>query len=135
MLDVVHRHANGAVLDVGVTALAAIDFDAQRVLLILLRQRDNAARQGRREQQRPALGRRGLENELQILAEAEIEHLVGLVEHDGFQLRHVEAATSQMIAEPARRADHDMRAVGEFALFAPGSMPPTQETTRAPVYW
>ena len=87
-------------------------------LLVLLRQRDDAARQRRREQQRAARLRRGLEDEFQILAKAEIEHLVGLVEHDGLQLRDVEAAAPQMIAQPSRRADDDMRAVGELALLA-----------------
>ena len=87
--------------------------------LVLFGQRDDAARQGRREQQRAALGRRGLEDEFQVLAEAEVEHLVGLVEHDRLQRRHVERGRAEMIAQPARRADHDMRARGELALLAP----------------
>ena len=33
---------------------------------------------------------RGVEDEFEIFAEAEVEHLVGLVEHDGAQRRHVE---------------------------------------------
>ena len=40
---------------------------------------------GGREQQGAALGRRGVEDVLQVLAEAEVEHLVGLVEHHGPQ--------------------------------------------------
>ena len=62
--------------------------------------------------------RRGLEDEFHVLAKAEIEHLVGLVEHDRLQFRNVETAAPQMIAEPPRRADHDMRARGQFALLA-----------------
>ena len=112
------RDPDGAVLDVGMAAFVARDFDAKRVLLILLRQRDDAARQGRREQQRAAGVRRGLEDEFQILAKAEIEHLVGFVEHDGLQLRDVETAAPQVVAQPARRSDDDVRAVGKLALFA-----------------
>ena len=72
----------------------------------------------RREQQRAAGVRRGLEDEFHILAKTEIEHLVGLVEHDGLQFRNVETAAPQMIAQPPRRADHDVRAGGQFALLA-----------------
>ena len=87
-------------------------------MLIFLRQRDDAARQGRREQQRAAFFRRGLEDEFHVLAKTEIEHLVGLVEHDRLQLRNVEPAAPQMVAEPAGRADHDVGARGELALLA-----------------
>ena len=109
---------DGAVLDIGVAAFVARDLDAKGLLLIVLRQRDDAARQGRREQQRAAGVRRGLEDEFHILAKAQIEHFVGLVEHDGLQLRDVEAIAPQMIAQPAGRADHDVRAGGKLALFA-----------------
>ena len=48
------------------------------------------------------VGRRGLEDEFHILAKAEIEHLVGFVEHDGLQLRDVEPAAPQMVAAAGR---------------------------------
>jgi len=50
LLDVLRGDANGAVIDVGVTTLAVGDFDAESVLLIILRQRDDAARESRGEQ-------------------------------------------------------------------------------------
>jgi hypothetical protein len=73
---------------------------------------------GRREQQGAAVIRRRLQDEFHILAEAEVEHLVGLVEHDRLQFRNVEPAAPQMVAEPSRCADHDMRARGELTLLA-----------------
>ena len=118
VLDIAGRDPDRAVLDVGMAALVARDFDAKGRLLILFRQRDDAARQCRREQQRAAVLRRGLEDEFHVLAKTEIEHLVGLVEHDRLQFRNVETAAPQMIAEPPRRADHDMRARGQLALLA-----------------
>ena len=99
-------------------ALVARDFDAQGMLLILLRQRDDAARQRRREQQRAAFFRRGLEDEFQVLAKTQVEHLVGLVEHDRLQFRDIEPAAPQMVAQPSGRADHDVGARGELALLA-----------------
>ena len=118
MLDIAGRDPDRAVLDVGMAAFVALDFNAERPLLIFFCQGHDAARQGRREQQRAAGFRRGFEDELHVLAKAEIEHLVGLVEHDRLQLPDVEAAAPQMIAEPAGRADHDVGARGEFALLA-----------------
>ena len=43
-------------------------------------------RHGRREEQRLALGRDQRDDPLQRVDEAEIEHLVGLVEHEDFEL-------------------------------------------------
>ena len=48
---------------------------------------------------------------LEILAEAHVEHLVGLVEHGDAQLRQVERAALEMVAQPPRRSDDDMGAV------------------------
>jgi hypothetical protein len=49
VLDIVRDDADGAVLDVGVAAFAARDFDAECVFLILPGQRHDSARQRRRE--------------------------------------------------------------------------------------
>ena len=87
-------------------------------MLIFLRQRDDAARQCRRKQQRAAFLRRGLKDEFHVLAKTEIEHLVGFVEHDRLQFRNIEPAAPQMVAEPSRRADHDVGARGQLALLA-----------------
>src|SRR6478609_9428358 len=111
VLGITGRDPDRAVLDIGVTAFVAGDLDPERPLLILLGQRDDAARERRREHQGATRVRRGLEDELHVLAKAEIEHLVGLVEHDHLQFGDVETAASSRCS---RR----------------GSMPPTQETTR-----
>ena len=118
MLDIARRDTDRLVFDVGVAAVTAGHFDAESILLVLLRHRDDGARQGCREQQRAACVGRGLEDEFHVLAKAEIEHLVGLVQHNGFQLGDVEALAADVIAQPSRRADHDMRAGLEFALLA-----------------
>ena len=69
----------------------------------------------------------------EILAEAHVEHLVGLVEHRDLERRQVERAALEMVAQPARRADDDMRAVAErAALLRLASIPPTQVAMRAP---
>jgi hypothetical protein len=116
MLDIAGGDPDRAVLDVGMAALVACDFDTKGLLLIFLRQRDDAARQGRREQQRAALFRRGLQDEFHVFAKTEVEHLVGLVEHDRLQLRNIKATAPQMVAKPSGRTDYDVGARGELTL-------------------
>ncbi len=90
--------------------------DAVRVALVAPRQGDDVLGQGGGEQERAAVFRRGVEDELQILAEAEIEHLVSLVEHHDAHLGGVEAPALQVVAQAARGADHDMAAIGQRPL-------------------
>ena len=54
----------------------------------------------------------------EILAEAEVEHLVGFVEHDGAQAAQLEVAALEVVAQPSRRADHEVRALRQRALLA-----------------
>ena len=91
-------------------AFAALDLDAQRLALIALGHGRDGAGHGGGEQQRAALGGRRLEDEFEVFAKAEVEHLVGLVEHHGAQLRDVEPAALDMVAQPAGRSDDDVRA-------------------------
>ena len=94
-------------------ARRGLDLDAQRVVLIVLRELDDLLREGRGEQQAAAALGRALQDEFEIVAEAEIEHLVGFVEHDGLELRQVEAPPLDMVAQAPGRPDDDMRALLE----------------------
>ena len=116
MLDFVGGDPERAVLDVAMRLVLDQRVDAVCVALIAPRQGDDVLRQGRGEQEGAAILRRGVENEFQVLAETEIEHLVGLVEHDDAHLRGVEAPALQMVAQAARRADHDVAAIGQRPL-------------------
>jgi len=70
--------------------------------------------------QRLAGGGSGVEDELQIFAEAEIKHLISLVENRCLELAEIETATFEMIAQTTRRADDDMGAGLELAGFRAG---------------
>ena len=112
--------AHGAVIDVGMAAGVAHRLDAQGVALVFSGQRDDALRHGRGEQQRAAAFGRGVEDEFEILAEAHVEHLVGLVERRHGETRQVERAALQMVAQASRRADDDLRAGLQRAAFGAG---------------
>ena len=120
VLDFSRRDADGAIFDVGMAAFCACHLDAQRIALVALGERRDAARHGGGEQKAPPLRRRGVEDEFEILAEAEIEHLVRLVENDDAQGGDIQPATLQMVAQASGRADHDVGALIEHALLLAG---------------
>ena len=67
-----------------------------------------------REEQRLAARRRLLEDPLDVLHEAEREHLVGLVEHDVARVRELQPAAADQVHHAAGRADHDLRALAQL---------------------
>ncbi|MNT63611.1 hypothetical protein D3C72_2014430 [compost metagenome] len=90
--------------------------DAHGVALVILGKRRDRARHGCREHQGAAIVRGFLEDEFEVFAEAEIEHLVGLVEHDGAQRGDVERVAAYMVAKASGRADDDVGAALQRAL-------------------
>ena len=96
-------------------AILADRRDAQRILLVAFGERDDGPRHGRGEEEGAAPGGGGVENLLEILAKAHVEHLVRLVEDGDAEVRQIERAALQMVAQPARRADDDMGAAGQAA--------------------
>ena len=117
MFPVPRRHRQGAIFDVDVLLGLALGLDAQRVALEILGQSRDLFRHGGREHQGAAFFRRGLQDEFQIVTKAEVEHLVRLVQHHGLQARQVKRAALDMVAQATRRADDDMRAAFQRALF------------------
>jgi hypothetical protein len=100
--------------------LAGSRLDAQGVALVALgeRRRWRSGWWPRTAACGAILGRR-VEDEFEILAEAEVEHLVGLVEHDGLG-REVERAALDVVAQASGCADDDMGAVLEQAALGAG---------------
>ena len=119
MFALVGSAAHGAIFDIGMGSGGGCDIDAQAVALEIAGQQRNGFWDGGGKQQGAAFRRRGRENEFEIFAKAEIEHFVGLVEHNRAQCRGVEASALQMVAQAARRANDNMAAIGQFALLAP----------------
>src|SRR5690606_13170695 len=99
------------VFDVAMRAVLNQGVDAHRIPLVAPGHRFDVLRDRRREKKRPALLRGRVENKLEILAKAEIEHLVGLVENGDAQARSVEPPALDMVAKTSRGADHDMAAI------------------------
>ena len=87
--------------------------DEGRPLGVAARQRHHRLRHGGREQHRLPVRRGGGDDRLHVRQEAEVEHLVGLVEHEDPQRAKLQVALAQMVEEAARGADHDLGALGQ----------------------
>ncbi|GGR22086.1 hypothetical protein GCM10010196_14610 [Agromyces mediolanus] len=74
------------------------------------REGDDRAGHGRGEQHGVPHGRNLREDLLDVGEEAEVEHLVGLVEHDLLHLAEVQEALAGQVEETAGGADDDLRA-------------------------
>ena len=111
----VRLHEVDEVLDVGVRGAGGGAFDARGIGLHAVGERHDLARERRRHEVRAMVFRREADDGLEVVAEPEVEHAIGLVEHDGGELRSVDGAALEMIEEPTRRADDDGRPGAERA--------------------
>ncbi len=98
---------------VGVLVRVAHGPDVGRLLHVAAGQRDDRARHRRGEQHRLAVRGRLRHQRLDVGQEPEVQHLVGLVEHDGAGLRQVEVALLGQVDEPAGGADDDLDALAQ----------------------
>ena len=88
------------------------------VALIAARQHRDALRHGRGKQQAAFFRRHRLQHEFEIFAKAEIEHLVGFVEHHDRQRGNIQRPALDMVAQAPRRAHDDMDARLQGAALA-----------------
>ena len=99
----------------GVVDARGLDRDLDRVVEVLLRDAPDL-RGHRRREERHVLVVRGVgEDRLDVVREAHLEHLVGLVEDEEAQLTQVERALLEVVHDPARRADDDVHAAAQRA--------------------
>ena len=104
LVDELRRGGHGGVLVGGLRA------DVHRVAHVGARQRDDRGRHGGREQHRLPGLRRHPHQLLDVGEEPEVEHLVGLVQHDGVDVGEVEALAVGQVDETTGRADDDVDA-------------------------
>ena len=112
-------HLDVALRDVVGGRGLGLDRHLDRVVQVLGGDLADGRRHGRREQ-RDLLVLGGVgQDALDILGEAHLQHLVGLVEHQVVQVREVQAALLQVVDHPARGADDDLRAALESGQLRP----------------
>ncbi len=87
--------------------------DVRGVVHVLAGQRDDLAGHRRREEHRLAAGGDQPDDLLDVGQEAEVEHLVGLVEDQGAHLAEAQQALLGQVDQPARGADDDLDALAQ----------------------
>ena len=91
----------------------------------------------RGEEGRLARGRDRGQHRIEVLGEAHVEHLVGLVEHDELDGIEVQAAPRQMVDGAARRRDDEVDAAAQAAQLLADRLPAVDrqhaDARRAPV--
>jgi len=97
------------VLDVGVSVAEARALDVDGVLLDAIRERHHVARERRRHEVRPSLHRDHGQDGLEVLAESEVEHRIGFVEHDRRERRRVDPLALERVSQTPRGGDDDGR--------------------------
>ena len=115
-VDAVAAHVQEVVLQGTRGLLVAVQLDLDRLLQVLGGEVLDRRGHGRRPQQHGVLLQQAGEDEVHVLDEAHVEHLVGLVEDDGAHLLQVDAGVPDQVDEAARRGHEDVDAVVELAL-------------------
>ena len=99
----VHRHQ--PLLDRAGSGIARADLDAQRIVQRQAREHADLVGEGGGEQQRLALARQRRVHRLQLFGEAQVEHAVGFVEHQGLHLAELDGVLAEQV-EQAPRGGH-----------------------------
>jgi len=99
------------------------ELQADGVAQVALDDRAEAGRERRREEHGLALGGGRVEDRLEVLGEAHVEHLVGLVEHHGAQAVQPQRAAFEVVAGAAGRRDDDVDAAREHLDLAAERLP------------
>ena len=95
------------------------DRDLGRIGEITVGELLDRLRHGRREEQGLALRRHQRDDPLQRVDEAEVEHLVGLVEDEDLELAQGQRALVDQVEQPARRRDQHVDAARDVRTLLP----------------
>ena len=112
------RHLDVEVVDRVDRERGRAHLDLHRVVHERVRQAADLRRNRRAEEPGLAAHRRALEDRLHVLEEAEVQHLVGLVEHDVAGVVEEEVVAADHVHHAADRADHDLRVLQARGLVA-----------------
>ena len=93
----------------------AVDADAHRFLQMRFGELRDPRRERGREERRLTIGRSGLQDGLEILGEAHVEHLVRLVEHDDLHRIEAQRLAADVIERTAGRGDDHVDAALQHA--------------------
>ena len=108
----IHRHH--PLLDGVGGDVARADFDAQRVVEHLPGEQANVIGEGRGEQQGLALFRQHAVDIRQFFGEAQVEHAVSFIQHQGLQLVELQRVLAEQVDQAARGGDQNVHTLAQL---------------------
>ena len=100
------------------------DADAHRITEVTSSQTLDASRHGRREQHRLAVAGAAAQQLVEVVGEAHVEHLVGLVEHHHLEVIKRKGTAMQVIDRSAGRRHHHVDATVQTRQLPPDGLAP-----------
>lgn len=104
---------NVALRDVRGGRRLGLDGDLDRIVQVLLRDPANRAGHRCREQSDLLVAGGVAEDALDVLLEAHLEHLVGLVQNEVLEIGQIQGALFEMVDDTTRRTDDDVRTAAQ----------------------
>ena len=101
-------HRIDALLDRLSRGVAACDFDQRRLVEQTVSQLADVVRERCGEQQVLALRRQDVEDLADVVDEAHVEHAIGFVQHQQFDVRQIDGALAHVVQQAARRGHDDI---------------------------
>ena len=96
--------------------LDGLDADLGGVVLVEPTDVQHLAADGRREHRQALAVLHQVDDVLDVLVKAHVQHLVGLVQHDGFDVGDINGVVAVVVHQAARRGNDDLAAGFELAL-------------------
>ena len=96
--------------------LDGLDADLGGVVLVEPADVQHLAADGRREHRQALAVLHQVDDVLDVLVKAHVQHLVGLVQHDGFDVGDINGVVAVVVHQAARRGNDDLAAGFELAL-------------------
>ncbi len=98
--------------------IARCDVDRLGIAQHVIGQATDRRREGRAEEERLALRRELLDDLLDVVDEAHVEHAVSLIQHEHLDRTEVDRPLSHVVEQAARRGHHDLRPLAQRAHLA-----------------
>ena len=96
--------------------LDGLDADLGGVVLVEPADVQHLAADGRREHRQALAVLHQVDDVLDVLVKAHVQHLVGLVQHDGFDVGDINGVVAVVVHQAARRGNDDLAAGFELSL-------------------
>ena len=113
-----HGHADRKLCNRIYCPVGTLNLHQHRLFLILLGNCQNCRRHGGGEQHSLAFLRNLCQHRFDVLAEAHVQHFIGFVQHDRFQVVQLQGTAAEVVKDTSGSADHQIGTVFQLVDLA-----------------